>query len=170
MKLGSSAIQLVLLHEVCENNGQAPLWQDWSIWKKRAVVYYLSSLETVGEKHMARYQLLSQRKRWMCPILSKGANCQLSGSLKTMRHMHTYAHITIHHGKLGCACHLLMRADSRDMDVSAKTKWAEFKFTSLIYLANTACLRQHNKTVAKQNTSSSKEANKVFNILKCSLR
>lgn len=81
-----------------------------------------------------------------------------------------HAHITIHHGKLGCACHLLMRADSRDMDVSAKTKWAEFKFTSLIYLANTACLRQHNKTVAKQNTSSSKEANKVFNILKCSLR
>lgn len=76
-------------------------------------------------------------------------------------HSHTHADIcthntNIHSGKLGRACHLLVCAGTRDVNVSAKKQWAEFKFTSLVFLANAACLRQRDKTVANKTPSHQK--------------
>lgn len=70
-------------------------------------------------------------------------------------HNHTRADICthntgIHSGKLRREYHLPICAGTRDVTVSAKKQWAGFKFTSCIFLANSACLRQRDKTVANK--------------------
>lgn len=67
----------------------------------------------------------------------------LSGGRVTVAHMQTYARIIQIFAveNLGRARHLLMCAGTRDAaDASAKKQWAEFEFTSLIFLANAARL------------------------------
>lgn len=59
-------------------------------------------------------------------------------------------HTNIHSGKLGHGGHLLTFASIRDVNLSAKAQWAEFKLTSLVFLTNAACLRQHDKTAANE--------------------
>lgn len=59
-------------------------------------------------------------------------------------------HTNIHSGKLGHDGHLLAFASIRDVNLSAKTQWAEFKLTSLVFLTNAAWLRQRDKTAANQ--------------------
>lgn len=84
-------------------------------------------------------------------FIDKRKMTTLSGGV-SLSHIQTYARIiqlfTV--VNLERACHLLMCAVTRDANVSARKQWAEFKFTSLVFLANAACLRQCDKTVANK--------------------
>lgn len=75
----------------------------------------------------------------------------LSGGRVTVTHVQTYARIiqifTVENLDVRAICSC---AGTRDVTVSAKKQWAEFKFTSPVFLVNAACLRQRDKTVANK--------------------
>lgn len=68
-------------------------------------------------------------------FINKRKVAVLSGGSGTIGLRKTYAHIpqifTVE--KLGCACHLLPCASTRDVNASAKKQWTGFKFTSLFW-------------------------------------
>lgn len=65
----------------------------------------------------------------------------LSGGRVTIthacRHMHVIQIFTLENLDVHAICSC---TGTRDVTISAKNQWAEFKFTSLVFLANAACL------------------------------
>lgn len=100
---------------------------------------------------MASYQVLTPTDEMDVSEFINGKEMTaLSDGRVTITYKQTYAHIIqiFKVGKRRVECHLLACAGTRDVTVSAKKQWAEFKFTSTTFLANAACLRQCDKTVA----------------------
>lgn len=131
----------------------------------------LNLSQRMGEKQVAGRQVASLVNEMNAFRI---INCRKMTIVRLPLHNQTVSDICVHNKsacrvKLGCVCVLCLYV-CRQRKCECVGLKSELKFAVFSYLANTASLRKSDKSAPKQNTSSSKGANKVFNILKCSLR
>lgn len=153
------SIQPVSLHEVRENNGRAGLVRT-ALYSRnvRAVPksMTISCAERAGERHVARHQpVVPAAEVATARLVNKdGKRTASSGGGVKITHVQTYARVIQQRSQwktCGRAHHLLMRAGlERHGAPSQETSGEGSSLHPLVFLANAACLRQRDKTVANK--------------------